>query len=347
MHGITDDAAWEAVMRRDGRLDGRFVFAVSSTGIYCRPSCPARRPRRENVRFFARNGDAEEAGFRPCKRCEPTAEVVPLAERVRALLDAADDGEERLTLAELGRRVGASAFHLQRTFKARYGVTPKQYLAGRRAERLREQLKEGKMIATATYEAGYGSSSRMYEAAAARLGMTPSVYRRGGEGMSIRYTVAATSLGRLLVGITDRGICAVSLGDDERALERALRDEFPRADLRRGDDGSLAGAVRAIVGQLESGTPATDLPLDLDASAFEIRVWNALRMIPYGETRSYSDVARSIGQPAAARAVARACARNRVAVVIPCHRVVRRDGDAGGYRWGSNRKRQILEREKG
>jgi len=347
MHGMTDDAAWAAVMRRDGRLDGRFVFAVTSTGIYCRPSCPARRPRRENVRFFARNADAEQAGFRPCKRCRPATEVVPLAERVRALLDAADDGEERLTLAELGRRAGASAFHLQRAFKARYGVTPKQYLAARRAERLRQQLKEGKMIATATYEAGYGSSSRMYEAAGARLGMTPGAYRRGGEGMSIRYTVAATSVGRLLVGVTERGVCAVSLGDDERGLERALREEFPRADVRRSDDERVVQAVRGIAGQLDAGRPAADLPLDLDASAFEMRVWNALRSIPYGETRSYSDVARAIGQPSAARAVAQACARNRVAIVIPCHRVVRTDGESGGYRWGAGRKQRILEGEGG
>ena len=202
------------------------------------------------------------------------------------------------------------------------------------------------MIATATYEAGYGSSSRMYEAAGSRLGMTPGAYRRGGEGMSIRYTVAPTSVGRLLVGLTDRGVCAVSLGDDERGLERALREEFPRADIRRSDDERVAQAVRTIVAQLDAGTPAADLPLDVDATAFEMRVWNALRMIPYGETRSYSDVARAIGQPSAARAVARACARNRVAIVIPCHRVVRTDGEMGGYRWGARRKERILQREK-
>jgi len=344
MNAIDEQAAWEAVMGRDRRFDGRFVFAVSSTGIYCRPSCPSRRPRRENVRFFDATGAAAASGYRACLRCRPDQQVTTLPERVRLLLDAAGDGA--LTLAELAEQTGASPYHLQRSFKDAFGITPRQYLAGRRAERLKAQLRKGDDVTTATVEAGYGSSSRLYSQSNERLGMTPGTYRDGGKGMEIDFTTLATSLGQLLVATTARGVCAVSLGESSEALERALRDELPRASIARSADPALLRSVERIVAQLESGRPAADLPLDLRATAFQLRVWEALRKIPYGQTRTYSEVAAEIGSPAAVRAVASACARNRVALVIPCHRVIREDGQPGGYRWGLQRKRALLENER-
>lgn len=342
MQTISSDTAWDAVLRRDRAFDGRFVLAVTSTRIYCRPSCPARKPRRENVRFYATNDEAERAGFRACLRCIPTE--TPLAERVRAILDA--HGEENVTLAELSTLANASPHHLQRAFKRQFGISPKGYLAARRAERLKQQLKEGKDVTTATYEAGYGSSSRLYSQANARLGMTPATYRRGGQGMHIRYTTVPTSLGRLLVGVTDRGVCAVSMHDDDAALEQALREEFGSATIERAADNELERIVAAVVERVEGQAPTIDLPLDIQATAFQLSVWEALRRIPYGETRTYAEVAAAIGEPKAVRAVATACSRNRVAVVIPCHRVVRSDGESGGYRWGEARKKKLLERER-
>ncbi|MCU1348535.1 MAG: methylated-DNA/protein-cysteine methyltransferase [Acidobacteria bacterium] len=341
---ISDDAAWDAVQRRDARLDGRFVFAVRSTGIYCRPSCPARRPRRENVAFYDASSAAERAGFRACLRCVPDGTKVTLAERVRAAINARI--EDGVTLGELAELLGVSAAHLQRTFKQQFGASPKEYLAARRAERFKSELREGKMIAAATYEAGYGSSSRLYSQSNARLGMTPATYRRGGRGMQIRYTTVSTSIGRLLVGITDRGICAVSIGEDVPSLERELRGEYPAASIEQASDPMLDRVVSAVVAQIESRTPAVDLPLDLQATSFQLRVWNALRKIPYGETRTYAEVAAEVGEPKAARAVASACAHNRLALVIPCHRVVPSAGGSGGYRWGAARKKEILERER-
>lgn len=342
MTEINSDTAWDAVLRRDRAFDGRFVLAVTSTHIYCRPSCPAKKPRRENVRFYATNGDAEKAGFRACLRCLPTG--TPLAERVRAILDARAD--ENVSLTELAQLANSSPHHLQRAFKREFGLSPKEYLGARRAERLKQQLKEGKDVTTATYEAGYGSSSRLYSQANARLGMTPATYRNGGRGMHIRFTTVPTSLGQLLVGVTERGVCAVYLHDSPETLEQALRDEFSRATIERGDDDSLDRMVRAIAAQLDGHAPTIDLPLDVQATAFQLRVWEALRKIPYGQTRTYAEVAEAIGQPAAVRAVASACARNRVAVVIPCHRVVRSDGEPGGYRWGEARKQKLLALEK-
>jgi AraC family transcriptional regulator of adaptative response/methylated-DNA-[protein]-cysteine methyltransferase len=338
---INSETAWDAVLRRDRAFDGRFVLAVTSTHIYCRPSCPAKKPRRENVRFYATNGEAEKAGFRACLRCLPTG--TPLAERVRNLLDERID--ENVSLVELAQLANSSPHHLQRAFKREFGLSPKEYLGARRAERLKQQLKEGKDVTTATYEAGYGSSSRLYSQANARLGMTPATYRNGGRGMHIRYTTVPTSLGQLLVGVTERGVCAVYLHDSAETLEQALRDEFARATIERAEDDSLDRLVHAVAAQVEGHAPTIDLPLDVQASAFQLRVWEALRKIPYGETRTYAEVAEAIGNPAAVRAVASACARNRVAVVIPCHRVVRSDGASGGYRWGEARKRKLLERE--
>jgi AraC family transcriptional regulator of adaptative response/methylated-DNA-[protein]-cysteine methyltransferase len=340
---ISEDAAWQAVLERDRRFDGRFVFGVTSTGIYCRPSCPARRPGRGNVRFFEARDAAEREGFRACKRCGK--DETPLAERVRQVLDR--HVEEGITLDELAKATGSSAHHLQRVFKREVGVSPKEYLAARRAERLKNELKEGKSVTDAIYESGYGSSSRLYSQTNARLGMTPATYRDGGRGMLIRYTTVSTPLGRMLVALTRRGVCAVSLGDDDATLADGLRHEYPNATLERAGDAELTQAVGAIVEQLEGRASAIDLPLDVQATAFQLRVWNALRQIPYGETRTYAEVAAAIGKPEAVRAVASACARNRVALVVPCHRVVRGDGGRGGYRWGVDRKEQLLKKENG
>jgi len=344
---ISNEKAWDAVQRRDPSFDGRFFFAVRTTGIYCRPSCPARRPLRDNVRFFTTRADAETAGFRACRRCRPAAERGPaaaLATRVRTLLDAHPDG---ITLAELARRTGVSPHHLQRVFREQTGVTPKQYLAAQRTDRLRRTLKEGRDVTTATYEAGYGSSSRLYAQSNSRLGMTPATYRDGGRGMEVHFTSVPTSIGTLLVAVTDRGVCAVSLGDSASTLERELRDELPNAAIERADDPALAHAVMTIVDQIEGrASHSAELPVDLLATAFQLRVWQELRRVPYGETRSYGEIAAAIGQPKAVRAVASACARNRVAIVVPCHRVVRNDGASGGYRWGAARKRALLKRER-
>jgi AraC family transcriptional regulator of adaptative response/methylated-DNA-[protein]-cysteine methyltransferase len=344
---IDTEAAWAAVLSRDARSDGQFVYAVSTTGVYCRPTCPSRRPLRGNVAFFAGPDEAEAAGYRACRRCHPRSAQSAAAravEQARGLLDASND--RRVTLDVLARAVGLSPFHLQRTFKRLTGVTPKEYAAARRAERLKTRLRKGDTVSRATYEAGYGSNSRVYEKAHARLGMTPATYRRGGHGTHIRYAIVDSALGRLLVGATEQGVCAVTMGDDERSLEAALRQEYPKATLERTDE-ILGGWVEAIVRQLEGNSASLSIPTDVEGTAFQHRVWKALREIPAGETRSYSEVAASIGSPTSARAVARACATNRVAVVIPCHRVVREGGALGGYRWGLERKKRLLEREKG
>ena len=339
------EAAWDAVLARDPRSDGQFVYAVASTGVYCRPTCPSRRPLRRNVAFFTTPDDAERSGYRACRRCHPRqaqSAAMRAVEQTRALLDASDD--RRVTLDVLARSVGLSPFHLQRTFKRLTGVTPKEYAAGRRSERLKTRLRQGDTVSRATYEAGYGSNSRVYEKAHAQLGMTPATYRRGGRGTHIRYTVVDSALGRLLVGATDRGVCAVTMGDDDATLEAGLRHEYPRATLERTDE-TLRDWVEAIVHHLEHGSTLT-IPTDVEGTAFQLRVWKALREIPPGKTRSYSEVAASIGAPLAARAVARACASNHVAVLIPCHRVVREGGALGGYRWGLERKKQLLDTER-
>lgn len=353
----TGDPRWAAVLERDARQDGRFVYAVKSTGVYCRPSCPSRRPRRENVAFFGAPEEAERAGYRACRRCAPRSSMAPAARTVQracAYLDAHLD--EPVTLEALGRAVGVSPYHLQKTFKRVTGVSPKEYVSARRVERLKGRLQQGDGVADATYEAGYGSGSRVYERSDAQLGMTPATYKRGGLGMTIRYGTAASPLGRLLVAVSERGVCAVTLGDSDAALEAALRREYPRARIERAQAGGESGdapleeQIGAIIRHLEGTQPSLALPIDVQATAFQRRVWQALQEIPYGATRSYGEVAAAIGQPQAARAVAQACATNRVALVVPCHRVVRGDfatsGEAGGYRWGAERKRRLLERER-
>lgn len=345
------EEAWRAVTARDASADGRVFYAVTSTGVYCRPSCPSRRPRRENVRFFSAPAEAEHAGFRACRRCRPNElqRVEASVARAKAILDAhAGRGSEgSVTLRELADAVGMSPFHLQRVFQARVGLSPARYLRMQRGERFKHRLRASDTVSRATYEAGFGSSSRSYELAGAQLGMTPAAYRHGGRGVEIRYRVVLTSLGQLLVAATERGVCAVTLGDDAESLARELAAEYPRATLVHAgrDDEAFATWVDAIVQYIDRQGRTPAVPLDVSATAFQWRVWRALQEIPLGETRSYTEVANAIGKRHAVRAVASACASNRVALVIPCHRVVRADGSVSGYRWGVERKRQLLKRE--
>jgi AraC family transcriptional regulator of adaptative response/methylated-DNA-[protein]-cysteine methyltransferase len=341
-----EDARWRAVLNRDRHQDGAFVLAVRTTGIYCRPSCPARRPRRENVAFYDTPADARAQGFRACLRCHPDDATDPrpawVGRVVRTIEDAVADGV-RPTLERLSQVAGVGPHHLQRTFKAMVGLSPRQYAEAVRRDRFRQELKGGRAVADAAYEAGYGSSGRAYEGAA--LGMTPGTYRRGGQGLRLGYSLVDTSLGRLLVAATEKGVSMVALGDDDERLVSSLREEFPAARLER-DDERFRSWVAQVLARIEEPTAsAVELPLDLRATAFQRRVWEELRAIPNGETRSYSQIARALGHPRAARAVARACATNPAAIVIPCHRVVGADGRTGGYRWGTERKRVLLMRE--
>jgi AraC family transcriptional regulator of adaptative response/methylated-DNA-[protein]-cysteine methyltransferase len=349
---VNEAMAWESVLQRDAAADDRFLYAVTTTGIYCRPSCPSRRPKRDNVAFFSSAAAAEQAGFRACQRCRPNHAKAPhrAVERARDYIDAhiADLGEERITLELLGEESGLSPYHLQRKFKEIVGLTPAQYIRARKSERLKGELKRGETVSRATFGAGYGSSSRVYGDSDKRLGMTPATYRRGGAGAHIEYVTARTSLGFLLVGATDRGICAVTLGDDTKTLERALELEYPAATRTyvSHPSSSLQAWVADIIEAVDSDRVRLDIPFDIQASAFQWKVWRELQKIPFGETRSYSEIANAIGSPKAVRAVASACANNRAAVVIPCHRVVRQNGELGGYRWGLERKQLLIEKER-
>ena len=340
---------WQAVASKDNRFDGSFVFAVSSTGVYCRPSCPSRRPRRERVSFFRLPEAAEQAGFRACRRCHPRRAVTadPQVEVVRRACRFIDDNEEdNIDLATLGEYVGLSAFYLQRTFKNVMGITPRQYAEARRTSRFKAGIRRGESVTNSMYDAGYGSSSRLYERATAELGMTPATYSRGGRGALINYTIAQSPLGRLLVAATEKGICGVRLGDSDVTLETDLRGEFSAARIER-NDAPLREWLGEILNRLAGKQPHVALPLDIQATAFQRRVWEELQAIPYGSTRSYGQVAAAIGRPTAVRAVARACATNPAALVIPCHRVIREDKSLGGYRWGLARKKKLLENESG
>jgi AraC family transcriptional regulator of adaptative response/methylated-DNA-[protein]-cysteine methyltransferase len=338
---------WAAVLEKDASFDGKFVFAVRSTGIYCRPSCPSRRPRRDRVTFFPLPESAEQAGFRACLRCHPKQVPVvdPQIEMVQEacrLIERSED--ETTTLDVLSRQLGLSSFHLQRTFKSIMGITPRQYAESCRTNRFKSSVRSGESVTAAMYDAGYGSSSRLYERAAAELGMTPATYSRAGRETKINYTIVESALGYLLVAATDKGVCMVRLGDTVAALEADLHKEFAAAEIGRSNK-ELEKAVTQILDHLDGKQPRLDLPLDIQATAFQRRVWEALRSIPYGATRSYSEIAKEIGQPKAVRAVARACATNPVALVIPCHRVIREDRSLGGYRGGLERKKKLLEKE--
>lgn len=347
-----EDVLWARVIAKDRSADGTFVYAVRSTGIYCRPSCPSRRPLRVNVRFFADARAAEREGFRACRRCQPDVSQDDQSEairRVREYIDAHFD--EDLSLAALSQVAYLSPTHLQRTFKRIAGVTPRQYVEAQRRERFKRHLREGATVTNALYKAGFRSSSSLYEQVPAQLGMTPSAYQRGGQGMTIGYTTVACTLGRLLVAATERGLCAVYFGETDTDLVAALEREYPMA-IRVESADELRDYVVAILNTLDGlenvgseSVSLAQLPLDVAGTPFQRRVWEALRTIPSGQTQSYAEVARLIGQPAASRAVAQACASNPVALVIPCHRIRKADGAIGGYRWGSERKRALLMHE--
>jgi AraC family transcriptional regulator of adaptative response/methylated-DNA-[protein]-cysteine methyltransferase len=350
MNLLPDDheAQWQAVLTKDARVDGQFVFAVSSTGVYCRPSCPSRRPNREHVSFFQLPESAEQAGFRACLRCHPrdaraADPQIQMAQEICRLIEE-NDGEP-ITLSRLSEQLSISSFHLQRTFKSIMGITPKDYAETCRVNKFKQGVRKGDGITNAIYDAGFGSSSRLYENASSQLGMTPATYGKGGRGAVINYAIVETPLGRLLVAATNKGVCSVMLGDSDALLKSQLLNEFPAAEIHQ-DEKPLRAAVSAIVEHLKHKSPHIDLPLDIQATAFQRQVWEQLRVIPYGETHSYSEVAKAIGQQKAVRAVARACATNPVALVIPCHRVIREDKSLGGYRWGLERKKKLLEREK-
>jgi len=382
-----NDRRWQAVVDRDGSLDGTFVFAVSSTGIFCRPSCPAKRPRPENVSFFDHALEAEQAGYRACLRCRPkAADGNPQSALVRSICRYIEQHvvdphiedqhiEDRLTLSLLARKFRRSPFHLQRTFKAVLGVSPKAYMDACRLRQVKQNLQAGHSVTTALYAAGYGSSSCLYERTATQLGMTPEKYRRGAVAAvvrytivgdtgvrdtnardtsvrdtsvrdnNVRYTIARSPLGRMLIAATDKGICAINFADSDQQLVQGLIREFPFA-VRRRDDAAMSQWRESLTRLMQGQEPNPSLPLDIRATAFQRRVWEALQRIPRGETLSYSAVAKKIGMPKATRAVARACATNPVAVAIPCHRAVRQDGELGGYRWGIERKEQLLALEK-
>jgi AraC family transcriptional regulator of adaptative response/methylated-DNA-[protein]-cysteine methyltransferase len=351
---------WQAVQTRDRGADGAFVYAVRSTGIYCRPSCPSRKPGREQVVFFPLPEAAEQKGFRACQRCRPRASRLrdPRSEAVAVVCrqiethirnEGDDEGKSRLTLSTLSAGAGMGPHQLERAFRRVMGITPRQYADAERMRRLKSSLKKGDDVTTALYDAGYSSSSRLYERSPSQLGMTPATYRQGGAGMQIHYTIVDSPLGRLLVAATDRGISALYLGEKDAPLEAALRKEYPRAEIDRDSAGSknLQGWVSKILAHLHGKEPHLDLPTDVQATAFRRHVWEELKRIPYGATRTYTEIARAIGQPRAIRAVARACATNPVSIVVPCHRVVRADGNLAGYRWGLDRKRTLLEYESG
>jgi AraC family transcriptional regulator of adaptative response/methylated-DNA-[protein]-cysteine methyltransferase len=343
---LNNDERWNAVVARDSGHDGAFVFAVSSTGVYCRPSCAARRPRRENVTFYSRPEQAEKAGFRACLRCKPrAASGNPQSDAAKQICRYIEQHlDEPVTLERLGKVFRQSPFHLQRRFKAALGITPREYADSCRLRQLKRSLQAGDNVTRAMYDAGYGSSSRLYEKTASQLGMTPDKYRRGAVASTVRYAISDSPLGRMLIAATERGICAIQFASSDGELIEGLRHEFPFAQ-RKPDEGELQTWVEALLQQMAGKESNAALPLDIRATAFQRRVWTYLQSIPFGETRSYSQVAKAIGQSTASRAVARACATNPVAVAIPCHRVVREDGNISGYRWGVERKKALLQIE--
>ena len=345
---MQEELYWEAVMNRDSHADGAFVYAVRSTGIYCQPSCSSRRPGRKQVVFFTLPEEAEKAGFRPCRRCHPgtsdTGDQTHIALVQQLCIYIETHLEEPVTLAILGEQCNMSPYHIQRIFKQVMGITPLQYAEAYRMKQFKARLRQGESVTSAMFDVGYSSSSRLYERTGGHLGMKPATYRQGGYGMHINYTIVDSPLGRLLVAATERGISFVSLGDTDDTLITVLMKEYPAATITH-DDNSLSEWVNAILQHLHGQQPHLSLPLDVRATAFQWRVWRELQNIPYGQTRSYSEIARALGDKNKARAVARACATNPVAIAVPCHRVVREDGVPGGYRWGNERKLHLLAQE--
>jgi AraC family transcriptional regulator of adaptative response/methylated-DNA-[protein]-cysteine methyltransferase len=345
IHQPAADQLWNAVLARDVTAD--FLYGVRSTGVYCKPSCPSRRPRRDSVSFFSSPEVAEIAGYRECRRCRPRqGKTAPagLAQVRDACTFIAEHSDRPITLAQLAERVHTSPFHFQRVFTRIVGISPRAYQDALRARRFRGELRSGTAVSAAVYDAGYGSISRVYEHSPTGRGMTPARHQRGGRGEMITYALVDSALGRLLIGATSKGICSVMLGDKEDHLEAELRAEYPNATLTR-DESAFTAWARGIIAHLDGRRPHLDLPLDVQGTAFQWKVWRYLQSIPYGETRSYSEVARAIGAPSSVRAVARACATNKACLVIPCHRVVGKDGDVSGYRWGVERKKALLEKE--
>jgi AraC family transcriptional regulator, regulatory protein of adaptative response / methylated-DNA-[protein]-cysteine methyltransferase len=350
---LDSENCWTAVENHDASQDGAFVYGVVTTGVYCKPSCTSRRPLRKNVRFYATPADAERDGLRACRRCKPNAATArgEIDARIRnACALIAENADQPLPLKQIADAVGMSAFHFQRSFKAAIGLTPKEFHEAERVRKLKAGLKSGGSVTEAIYDAGFGSSSRVYERADTRLGMTPLQYRQGGRGLSISHASAKTPLGLLMIGATDRGICFIQFGDSEKALEKQLVAEYPEAThatMPQTQAATFDAWMRALGEFLEGTRSALDLPLDVRGTAFQMRVWRYLQTIPYGEVQSYGEVARGIGQPSAVRAVAQACANNAIALAIPCHRVIRGNGELGGYRWGLARKRTLIDRERG
>jgi AraC family transcriptional regulator of adaptative response/methylated-DNA-[protein]-cysteine methyltransferase len=347
--GITGSVAerlWRATISRDHRADGTFVLGVRTTNIYCRPSCPARRPLRRNVIFFKTKEEARQQGYRPCLRCKPdeVASSIALVEKATRLIEAGAD-EDTIRFGAIAKSLGTTTATLRRAFLQVTGLRPREVAEALRVAKFKKLLRAGKKITDALYETGYGSSSRVYERSNAQLGMTPATYRKGGKGMKIGYSIAKSKLGEVLVAATERGVSAVYLGDSEPKLVQELRDEYPRAEISSADH-SFEKWVSEIVHRVEGKPPRVELPLDVQATAFQRRVWQELQRIPSGTTKTYSQVAEAVGNPKAVRAVARACATNPVSIVVPCHRVVRQDGNLAGYRWGISRKERLLEQER-
>ncbi|MBI4781184.1 MAG: bifunctional DNA-binding transcriptional regulator/O6-methylguanine-DNA methyltransferase Ada [Oscillatoriophycideae cyanobacterium NC_groundwater_1537_Pr4_S-0.65um_50_18] len=345
--GLTDALCWEAIKNRDRHADGAFVYAVKTTGVYCRPGCSSRLPNRDNVQFFQTCTEAAQAGFRPCKRCQPHTlspqeTQVALIAKICKMIEASDIS---LSLSELSTAAGLSQYHFQRLFKQIVGVTPKAYEIAQRQKRVRDGLQQGSSVTQTLYDAGFCTSSHFYQGAIDMLGMVPKQYKAGAEDVEIQFAIEQSFLGWVLVAATERGICAIDLGDTPRALAAQLQSRFPNAQFRE-PDASFAQEVAQVIAFIETPDRGLDLPLDIQGTAFQQRVWKALQTIPAGTTMSYAEVAQQIQQPTAVRAVATACAANRLAVAIPCHRVVRSNGDVSGYRWGVERKRVLLEREK-
>ncbi len=343
---IPEDAAWNAVLTRDRSMDGALFYGVRTTGVYCRPSCPSRRPKRENVEFFETAERAQDAGYRACHRCHPRSSFgTPTERRLRRAMEYLDAHlDERVTLEQLGRAVGLSPFHLQRAFKEAVGLSPRAYQDARRLEAMKARLRDGDEVGRAVWRAGYGSVRGAYESAATGMGMTPGQYRNGAGGVPIRYSLHHSRFGHLIVAWTPKGVCAVMLGDAPDRLVEELNAEFPSAELGQGDT-LAADWIQPVLDYLDGKHPGLVVPLDLRGSNFQLRVWKALQEIPVGEVRSYGQVAAAIGAPGSSRAVARACATNKAALVVPCHRVVRANGTVSGYRWGEDRKRRLLEHE--